>query len=170
MTKFSKTGVIIREHVTLALSTLAADVAIKFGSVPITEDFRMLKSVLTAQIQGLTNAEGNGLLLGIANNDLSAVQIAEALTVDGPLDFADRDLIEQANRFAKIFAAHYTIDPAHATGMFRNENNGPILEVKPRWTFASGKGWSWFIFNSGDALTTGSSVTIVASDYGLWVV
>ncbi len=169
MTKFVKTGVIIREHVTVALSTLGADVAIKFGAVAITEDFRMLKAVLTAQIQGLSNTEGNGLLIGIANNDLSAVQIAEALSVDGPLDFADRDLIEQANRFAKVFGAFYLNSATTMNGMFRNENNGPILEVKPRWTFAKGKGWSWFVFNSGDVLTTGSSVTIVATDYGLWV-
>ncbi len=169
MSKFSETGVMIRQHQSLALSTLAADTALLFSDLTLVEDFRMLKSEMIVQLQGLTAGEGNGLLLGIANGELTAAEVAEALTVDGPVNANQRLQQEQATRFVKIIGAFESDGVTPTGGMFRNAEGGPLITVKPRWTFHNPEGWSFFIFNSGDALTTGGSATQVATHYGVWV-
>ncbi len=162
-------GAIIRETQTITVGALAADAAVTGTALAITDDFRILKTVIDAHIDGLTAAEGIGLRLGIANGDLTVAQIAEAITTDGPLNSSDRDKIEEAERFAKQFAIAEFSNAAETEMQFKNEQGGALIEVKPRWTFNKGVGWDWFVFNNGPTLTTGASLRIVATHYGVWV-
>ncbi len=162
-------GVIIRETDSLALTTIGALTAKIFSGLVPTEDFRDMKVEVCAHVDGLTSGEGSGLLLGIANGELSATEIGECINADGPLDRNDRATQERAERFCKIFAAVGTegVGPARR---FLGRNGNTLLEVKPNWTFSNPEGWSWFIFNNDpSALTTGSTVSLQATHYGVWL-
>ncbi len=161
----NNTGVIIRSKETIALATLAVDTAIKFTSgVSITEDFRMLKSQVWAHIDGLTSGEGDGLLIGICNGDLTVTQIKDALLADGPQDRNDKTRTDKANSLVRIFGS--LNDLQH---IFRGENGGHMLIDKPRWTFSNPEGWDYFVFNNGLQLTTGATAKLISTIYGLWL-
>ena len=163
----NNTGAIVREHQTQALGALGADTVIKIGGVSITEDFRILKSIVAAHCTGLTDREGAGLLLGIANGELSVTEIKECLEADGPVDRNDALGSEHAERQAHI-VGQLDFQDAIA-GVFKGEMGGSPITDKFRWTYSDPEGWDWFIYNSGPILTTGGSATVVATNYGVWV-
>ncbi len=172
MGNFSKTGVIIRERQTIALGGLADDAAIKLSQLTLSEDFRMLKSEVICVVNNLATLQGTGLVLGIANNELSVAEIAAAILINGPLDRNDRDGHEKAMRNVKLVSSLMEPgeDSSNVERMFRNGAGGPITEVKHRWTYSNPEGWCWFIFNgTGAAITTGASVELIATNYGVWV-
>ncbi len=172
MSKFSETGVIIRENTSQALGALAATAAIKVDpDAVMEEDFRMLKSEIFAQIEGLTAGEGVQLLFGIANGELTATEIGECLNTDGPVDRNDRANKEMAERFVKVLGM-FTGDQGNqaiATEKTINTDGRPLI-VKPRWTFSNPEGWAFFVYNQGaDVLTTNATVRVIATNYGVWV-
>ncbi len=170
MTKFSKTGVIIRENQAIGLATLGNETAIKLPTLVLqSSNFRMLKAELQVFITNLTATEGFGLLLGLANNELSVAEIKECLIVDGPLDRNDRVAKERAERYVKIIS-QLDLGQADTGGVFRGEYGEPMLIVKPRWTFIAPEGWCWFVYNNTQSvLTTGATVKLQAQVFGLWV-
>ncbi len=163
-------GAMIRERTTVALSTLAAGTAIKLtGGVTLQEDFRILKSQLTAIVHGLTAGDGVGLLLGICNGELSAAEIAEAINTDGPADRNDRVEQEEAERWVKVLGA---LEGAieSTTVMFHNAEGGPIITSKDRWTYSDPEGWAFFVFNAtGSVMSTGANAEVTATHFGVWV-
>ncbi len=168
LTKFSETGVIIREHHSQALGTLGADTVILLGTnLAMLEDFRMLKALIAAHITGLIGGEGQGLFLGIANGALSVGEIKACLEADGPVNRSDRTAKEFADRMVHLVGS---IEPAGQTaGAIVGPQGGSPYEMKFRWTYSNSDGWQWFIYNSGPVLTTGAAVTIVATNYGVWL-
>ncbi len=163
-------GVIIRDHDTLTLGALATLAAIKQANpLAITEDFRMLKVEGFISLRGATQVDTDGpIIVGIANDNLSVGEIAEAMVASGPLGPSDRVRTERAER--AVFPM-WEIDflPQPSTG----ENGArvkPITEGKIRWTFESGIGWTFFAFNMGSsALTTGGILDLLHKFYGVWV-
>ncbi len=172
MTKFAETGVIIREDLTQALGALANNTAIAFSNGlkdTMEEDFRILKSEIWAHIDLLTAGQGEGLLLGIANGELSVAEIAETLNLDGPVDRNDRVAQEQATRWVKILGTYDMRDITAVSGKLRDKYGGFMIESKDRWTYSNPEGWQFFIFNDGIALATGANVRMVVTHYGVWV-
>ncbi len=163
------TGVIIRQVESVALATLANNTALKLtGGITLTEDFRMLKSEITCLVRGLTSTEGEGLLLGICNGELTAAEIAEAIVVDGPGDRNDRVAQERAERAVWIVASLDMLGGSTQAN-FKGQQGSTLIEWKKRWTFSDPEGWDFFIFNMGLALTTGANVNLRATNYGVWV-
>ncbi len=164
-------GIIVRERASQALGTLADGVVILLGGLTPTEDFRMLKSEVIAYIIGLTAGDDmNGLLFGIANGELSVAEIKECLEIAGPLDRNDRDGHEKALRNVKILGAIGQIGETDTVAQFKNENGGPTLINKHRWTYNNPEGWSYFLYNNtGSAMITGSTCKLYATNYGVWV-
>ncbi len=165
-------GVIIREQASQAVGTLAANTAliIASGDLTITEDFRMLKSEIVAHLDALTATEGEGCLFGICNGDLTVAQIAACLQTDGPADFSDRGATESAERFVKVLSQVDFTDEGQTNVIFRNENGGPIIVTKPRWSFSNTHGWNFFLYNdSANAFTTGATVRLIMTHYGVWL-
>ena len=163
-------GVIIREQATQALLTLAANTAliIATGDLTITEDFRMLKSRIAAHVDTLTAGDGEGLMLGIANGNLSVAEIAAVMQLDGPADFSDRINEEVAERF--VYVISQISESLGVNAVFKNENGGPIIEIKPRWSFSNTDGWNFFVYNDGGgAFTTGAVVRLIMTHYGVWL-
>ncbi len=165
----SGTGAIIREFATAALGALAGDdLKEVVSSVVIDEDFRILKSELAAGINGLTAGEGENLLLYMVNGELSETEMEECIEAVGPTDRNDRLAQERAERWVKLIGV-LDSGAADIAGQFRNTMGGPILEVKPRWTFSNPEGWGYAVYNGGLILTTGSNVEIIGTHYGVWV-
>ncbi len=166
-------GVIITELRSQAIGTLAAATALLIGTKLATvERFRMLKTECNALIFGTIAAtEFGGMLLGIADGDLTVAEIEEQIEANGPLGPNDVVLSEQAMRPVFIVGA-IDIGPAanNTVIMFRDvQSNAPQIRATPRWTFARTKSWNWFLYNSGEAPTTGASVRVTAKNFGVWV-
>ncbi len=162
-------GVIIREDDVESLGALAQFSVVKMDGITLREDFRMLKSEIFAHVDVLTAGEGQGLLLGIANDDLSAAEIAACIVTDGPTDNSDRIKVETANRNVKLLSSAILQDVAGTSRHFFGENGSPMITSKHRWTYSNPEGWAFFIFNDGLTLTTGSAVRLVATHFGMWV-
>jgi len=172
MSKFSETGVIIRESVAgSGLGALGAKAAIGLGTLQsgMTEDFRILKSKIVAWVVGLTAGQGEGLCLGIQNGELSAAEVAECLVANGPTDRNDRLLVERAGRYCEIFGDFVWMDPASVSMRLQGPEGGQPVTIKPRWTFNDPEAWDLFVFNAGGALTTGALLQLQATHYGVWL-
>ncbi len=162
-------GVIITEQRSQALSTLAAQTALLIDTkLAMEEDFRILKAIVHCHIAGLTTGEGPRLLLGLADGNLTAAQIAEHITAGGPLNPNETPEVERAMRPVFIVGA---IGGPAATEVFKDiVSNAPVCISKPRWTFQDGDSWNWFLYNqSGTAMTTGATAFLIAKDFGVWV-
>ncbi len=165
-------GAIIRELITNgALGSVTAKSVVAFAGPVLQEDFRILKSEVVALVQGFTTTEGEGLLLGIANGELSAAEIEESIEAAGPLDRNDRVQDERAMRNVKIFGTLRKAGVDGEThGQFENDNGGYLMTMKHRWTYSNPEGWDWFIYNlSNGTITTGATLQLVATHYGVWV-
>ncbi len=169
MSKFDKTGVMIREKDELSLSTLGADIVLKFQQLSFTDGFRMLKSNLFLDVAGLTAGEGQGLKLGLASSNLSPTEIKEALEVNGPIFRGQRTEKEQARRPVWLVAGLRNLDPSATQASFVSENGGTMIVVKPQWTFPKGSPYVWFIYNRGGALTSGAVCSLSGTHFGVWV-
>ncbi len=163
------TGVIIREDTSFALGTIANKAAVQGTALAIVEDFRMLKSEVFAVVTGLTANEGEGLLIGIANGELSAAEVGEAINAGGPLNRNDAVRTERSLRFCNLFGAIQLDNTTNIEGRFRGEYGSPMMIIKPRWTFSDPEGWHFFVYNQGLALTTGATLRLNATNYGVWV-
>ncbi len=163
-------GEIITETKQQALGTLGNVTAITVATpLVMAEDFRIIKTEMAALVTGLTTAEGQGLMIGIANGALTVAQIAEAISAQGPLNRNDRARQEFAMRFVKLLATIAGGDNASTVKRFENAEGGGMISETIRWTFSSPEGWQFFVWNNGVALTTGSSVRLQAKHFGVWV-
>ncbi len=167
-----RNAVLIRENTTVALATLALGSAIKVdgAGIDIEEDFYATRVDFTCSILGLAATEGNGLMVGICSDELSVAEIAESISAGGPNNMNDRLLEERASRNVLIIGSYSLVDPTITEGMFTSKEGGPMMTVTRRWLWNNPEGWTFFIFNAGTTLTTGSSVRVLATHYGAWAV
>ncbi len=168
-------GAILKEQVTFALAGLAGQDLVQADSaISLDGDFRILKTDLTCVITGLTAGEGNGLILYMAQGELSAAEQEANIETNGPVSSQDRTNAELAERWVRRLAILSGNTATNTERVMRNENNGGLLKFQPRWTFkrrrtASSGGWNWSIYNDGVTITTGATARILATHYGVWV-
>ncbi len=164
------TGVMIQEARSQALGTLAQDAGILIGTKLATlERFRMLKAQVDATIDSIAAGEAAGLSLYLADGDLSLTEIESKIEGNGPLGPNDRIQADQTERPVFLIGK----PDANATSgevTVRDMHTGaPVCIAKPRWTFARTKSWNWVVHNRGPALTTGATIRIVVTNFGVWV-
>jgi len=165
----NNTGVIIRENTEIVLLGQGDGAVITTTDLTMTEDFRLLKTEVIARITGLTTGDEDGLIFGLADAELSDIEVAEVIALDGPVDRNDNLANERAMRPVWILGTSTDLISSGRT-QFRGHHGGPIMTAKPRWTFSSPEGWNWFVFNDrGAAITTGATLKVVATNYGVWV-
>ncbi len=167
----NSTGVILRSAESVAVAALAANsVRIITNDIVLEEDFRMLKGEIFSTIEGLTAGEGDQLLIGIANGELTEAEIAECLVADGPVDRNDRATQERAERNVKLLAKYQKNAVAETEASVHQFGEGEPLVTKHRWTYSNPEGWSLFVFNMGSAtLTTGATARTIGTYYGVWI-
>ncbi len=163
------------EQATFALAGLAGQAAAGLNSTVLLDmDFRILKSDITAVLTGATSLEGQGLILYMSEGDVSTVQAEAKIEQNGPLRLGQQIEEEIASRWVRRVAITTGPTVNETERVFRNEHNGGLLSINPRWTFRRGRtaadgGWNWLVYNDGVTLTTGSTVRILATHYGVWV-
>ncbi len=156
-------GVIMYNNDTITLGALASHAAVKqTNPLAIEEDFRVLKMRIVGGLDSTTGEEGP-IVLGIADNELSAAEIAECWNAEGPLDRNDNLKDERAHR--PVFILCNLEETAFGDGKYVFD-----VEENIRWTFSNTEGFCIFAFNlDGAALTTGGVVRFLAKFYGVWV-
>ncbi len=171
-------GKIITEVQTVAIDTLADQSAVKFTTLTLQEDFRILRSEINALFHSIDDTDNvAGLLFGIANNELSINEIENVIVAQGPLDRNDRGNAEEASRWVKILSGAVvqtigsTVSAATVVqGHFPNETGGPMIISKDRWTYNDPEGWCFFLFNNTGSGMIGSGVgRLTAKHFGVWV-
>ncbi len=137
-------------------------------------DFRILRSDITAVAVAVTSLEGQGLILYMAEGDLSDAQMEANIEQSGPQRLGEQVEEEIASRWVRRVAI--TIGPTvnETERVFRNKYGGGLLDLEPRWTFRRGRtategGWNWGVYNDGVTITTGATMHILATHYGVWV-
>ncbi len=165
------TGAILRESTTASLGVIAASTAVLVLSpINLTEDFRILKSEVHAVLNGGDAGEGEGLLFGQCNGELSVTEVTACLTANGPNDRNDRSLIELAERKVRIHGEYKFLGLTELHMQMYGPNGAPGVVIKDPWTYSDPEGWNWFIFNGSAAgVATGTNAGVTATHYGVWV-
>lgn len=166
-------GVILHElEVTTSLGTLASLAALKLAGPSMDHKFRILRTDVGCYIiDAGSTKDVTGLWFGIANGDLTAAEIGEALTSvpTGPNDAIGN---ERAQRNVKLLGI-LDVRGAPVAGtsfMFVGPEGSPLMVNKHRWTYHETEMWDWFIFNNtGSDMTTGALATLTATHFGVWV-
>ncbi len=164
-------GVIIRQFVDpVSLGAMATGIAVTFGSLVMEEDFRILKSEVMAGIVGGDAGEAEGVLLGLANGELSTTEIPESLRAQGPVDRNDRLREERAGRQVHSIGVGVKVAVANTEIVFHDKNtNSPMCIDRFPWTYSNPEGWDFFVYNQGPAIAAGSNIYLQATHYGVWV-
>ncbi len=168
-------GTIVKEKVLLTLGALAADDLLQQNSaVQIDMDFRILRSDITAVCRGITSLEGIGLILYMTQGILTDAESEANIEQNGPLRLGEKIQEEIASRWVRRVGITMAPTVNETERVFTNKYGGALLSFEPRWTFRRGRtategGWNWAVYNSGVALTTGTTVDLIATHYGVWV-
>ncbi len=164
-------GAIIREVVDLSVGALAGRAAVLApSSVALVEDFRILKTELFATVVGLDAGEGEGLLLGMANGNLTAAEIEASIETQGPLGPSDRILQESAERQFHILGEfRHIVAVTDLVFIGKSEWSAGVKDIF-RWTYTDTDGWTYFLYlNSPASIATGWNLAIQATHYGVWL-
>lgn len=162
-------GAMVRQSIQSALATLASDTGLNIGTdPPLTADFRMLKWEGEAIIEGLTAGEATGLSLYLADGELSLGEIEACLENDGPNGPNEQGESAIAERFVKLVAT-VVGGKADTKVRFVGPDGGPVFSVKPRWTFAHTTSWTWLVYNHSGQLTTGATLKLMGTAFGVWI-
>ncbi len=163
-------GAIVRSQVAGgALGALGSSDAVAFASITLGEDFRVLKSIVYATIDSLTASEQGLFGLYMCNGALSAAEVEEAIEADGPTDRNDANSRERAERQVHLIGVARKTDAAAVFIQFESPEGGLIMTDKFRWTYSDPEGWLWAIYNMGTGITTGATLQLRATHYGVWV-
>jgi len=163
-------GVIIAETRNVALGTLGGSTGILIGTnLAITDSFRSMKQEVSVVISGITGDQAVGLGLYLIDGDLTLAEAEAAIELNGPIDRSDIVANEVVMRPVFRVNAQFFMAGADniAAGAFNTA--ALIAEMKTRWTFGATTGWDWMIYNRGAGLTTGSTATLHAKHFGVWV-
>ncbi len=163
-----KKGVILRQSISQAILTLATDTGLIITAKPaILERYRMLKSEIYANVEGLTGSQGRNLSLWLADGDLTLAEVEAAIELSGgPLGPNDPVDEAVAERFVVFCGAGGGGNPvAH---FHDRETNAPFMIIKPRWTFARTKSWNFIVYNMGEVMVTGATINLRVKNFGLW--
>ncbi len=127
----------------------------------MTRGGRMLSTRISAAITALTAGDGP-LVLGVCWKSLTLTELEEYLEAAGPVSPTDTSGIEKATRGKDIRLLGLLIPSGDGTTAgFQALDVG----LKGLRFTEEGAGWQWFAYNISRALTTGSTLRIVASSY-----
>ncbi len=164
-------GVIIRERFTHSLGALVdGDVEITAKTLAITEDFRIIKTELSATIELTADAGAHGSVFGIANGVLTAAQIEACLELNGPSGPSARPAAEAAERFCKTLGVFQNPSGGLECSLI-GVDGGPLIRETIRWTFTDTDQWVFWVYNNtGVTMQTGNIVNVLATHYGVWLI
>ncbi len=164
-------GVIITDSDNITLSTLSSNTVLKqAGVLAFTDRFRLIKATAIVTLKGITAGDGP-LLVGLASNSLTAAEIAEAISANGPL--SRQAVTETEAAMCPVWLLGVFQSLGNAVELLQATESGSpgYVEKTIRWTFGvdSSPGYTWFAQNrSGSALQTGGTIVIESKMFGVW--
>ncbi len=168
-------GAIIKEQTDITLAGLVGLDYVQVDSdILLDQDFRILRSDVTAVARGITSLEGKGLILYMTQGILSESEAEQNIELDGPVRMGEKIDEEIASRWVRRLGITIGSTVNETERIFTNKYGGGLLNIEPRWTFRRGRtasegGWNWGVYNGGVTLTTGTIVNVIATHYGVWV-
>ncbi len=154
---------VINVSETLALTTLADNAVVAVDSDPFGREFYAISADLYWAMKNHTAGQGP-IILGIAHNDYTDVEVAEALNLTGMEDPGDKIAYEQGRRLVRR-AGQFS-----GVGTDEVLNDGKVKRVRIGFVITDGFSLGFWAQNKSDAaLTTGTIVDIQGKIYGRWV-
>ncbi len=147
-----------------ALSTLAVDTGQIVSGPVMTRGGSMISTQLAFTVTILTAGDGP-LLCGIANKSLSLAEIEEYLELDGPVQPTELPSAERATRGKLIRTLGLIVPTGDGTVASLFVDNRSLSGL--RWNEESA-GWNYWVYNRGQALTTGAILRVWASFFVRW--
>ncbi len=144
----------VSDTATQGLTTLAADTAVLTVGPVMTRGGKLLSVRGAFAIKNLTAGDGP-FLVGLVEKGISAAQLEAYLENDGPVSPDVTASSEIASRGARIRTLGVLQPRADGTTASLYLDN---LSLKGLKFSEENAGWSSFLYNLGDALTTGSSL------------
>ncbi len=154
---------VINVSESLALLTLADDAVLGVDSDPFGREFYGISADLYWGVRNHTAGEGP-IIVGIAHNDYTDVEVAENLNQTGMEDSGDMIAKEQGRRLVR------------RSGQFSGVATDEVLNdgkpVRTRIGFVITDGFSlafWAQNKNGGPLTTGAVLEVSGKLYGRWI-
>lgn len=167
-----KRGVILRINQTGgSLGALAANTALALASFAPGEDFRMLKLELFAQANFSDDADSCFLVL--ASGKLTVAEVDEALRPTGAAGITPQepgDIPEEERAERPVWLLHLMGSHEYTANRQQVQNGGRAIEFKRPWTYPDTEGFVLYAYNpNAFPLTTGGSVQLYGTAFGVWV-
>ncbi len=154
---------VINVSESLALLTLADDAVLGVDTDPFGREFYAISADLYWGVRNHTAGEGP-IIVGIAHNDYTDVEVAENLNLTGMEDPGDQIAKEQGRRLVR------------RAGQFAGQTTDEVLNdgkpMRVRIGFVITDGFSlafWAQNKNGGSLTTGAVLEISGKIYGRWI-
>lgn len=168
LTKNSENLAIVYDLQTITLGALAQDTAIlatggKIDSARLN-GFRVVKQKYWIDWYNKTSSEGP-IIVGFQANQ-TVTQVTETLNADPQSQVAD-----QNDPVTKRPIWPLALVPYKAASNGDNGDGGPQFcgEFIVRWSVPEGQSATYWAFNLGPALTTGTIIKIYTKYYGVWL-
>ncbi len=157
----------VRENTSWSLGALVANTAVKVAGPTMIQGGFITTSEIATHITSLTAGEGESLFLGIADKQLSDAEIKESLEAGGPTFKKQDPQADHANRRVRILGQVGMIQSAIVP---TNTQIGHWLgKLETRISFSEDNAdWSWFVWNLGSTMTTGSTMRVLATHNIRW--
>ncbi len=155
----------VNETVGITLSTLATKTGILSVSLAMTRGGKIISSNLYGGLEKLTEGEGP-LMWGVMPSDLTLAELEAWIELSGPLTPTDTTSVEIASRGRKVQVLGVLGPGLASTQISMASRSMRGL----RWAEASETttGWTWWIYNTGAALTTGAIFRLQAQHFVEW--
>ncbi len=157
----------VRETVSITLGTLSADDVVGQNGLTMLQGGFITTTDIAWVISGLTAGEGEGLFLGIADQQLSDAEIEESLEANGPTFSKQEPQAPRADRRVRTLGliGPQALNLTPTNTVFA----GFMAKAETRLAFSEdGASWKWFVQSLAVGTTTGASVSIQASHNVRW--
>jgi len=149
------------EALTITLGALVLEDVVGTGGQAMAQNGYCTSTTILARIDGLTAGEGGGLMLGVADGQLSAAEVEEYIEAQGPAFENQTDQSEKTKRMVRIvgqIGPEESDIPPTLTGRAKFWDKYPT-----RMSFSEDKAamFFWFVYNrSAATITTGATVKL----------
>ncbi len=141
---------------TSTLSTLAQFAGLKANGPAMTRGGKVLSVRGAISLFGLTAGDGP-LAFGIMQGDMSMAELEAYFEADGPLTPSDTTGKEIASRGSRYRQLGVLVPVGNGTVASVWLDNASVKGLKFSEATETTIGWGWWIYNLGQALTTGAS-------------
>ncbi len=158
----------VQEVGTQTLGTLVASTGILIAGPTVTRGGTMLSVRGAMSVHDVTPGDGPWLF-GVMSSDLTLAQLEAYLEQGGPVSPADQSAREISSRGKRIRMLGLAVpmgDGSVAGEYMKNEKlSGLRFSESGEVT---GAGWTWWLYNRGKTMTTGSTWRLTTSSFCRW--